>query len=426
MELNSKPNRQAPLPRRTRLPLTIIGVVAAAFNFPVSLWLAVSHLATTPHQHVADPIILPPQGPPSSTSNELNNEYAARRHSLHAESDAGHLVAPTDEAHIATVIPQPTASDTQPTLIRETDNSSPVALPRPRNLSLVYIGDSISRHHYFSLAYFLRHGQWYNPRQEQLLFQHKAFESIYNYINYTNQLLTPFEVCDCFHDQTLAKDKEMWSSNRYFHDAERNNTLVYIQALGTLLPMRGRLDSGAVLQDFDRLRGIPSLSPMIDQNPKSTNHNNNSETKVLWEWQDWSDLVRHVVAPIKADAVVLNAGLWGSEFLGSNENIRALVDALETSGIKRWFWRTTSYKRGGGLDAATAAVDRKVCERLPCLDLSWSKHVRWLYHSDPIHFWEPFYRISNEQTLKTLGALPRDYVALSRQTILKRIRKSSQ
>ena len=255
----------------------------------------------------------------------------------------------------------------------------------------------------------------------------KLFDSLKDYINFTNQLLTPHEVCDCFHDRRLAQDKEMWSSNRYFYDAEYNNTLVYIQALGTSRPMRGRLESGSVFQNFDNLQGIPSSTVMANRSENVTaNTPSENETSVSWEWEEWSDLIRHVVAPIKPDSVVMNAGLWQNNFLDNKEAIKNLEDALEESEIKRWFWRTTSYKQGGHSRQSNIDTDAKMCGRLPCIDLSWSKRVKWTYHSDPVHFWEPFYRISNEQTLRALGALPEEYVSLSRETIMKPIRNSEK
>jgi hypothetical protein len=35
--------------------------------------------------------------------------------------------------------------------------------PRPRNLRLAFLGDSVTRYQYLSLAYFLRWGRWFDP-----------------------------------------------------------------------------------------------------------------------------------------------------------------------------------------------------------------------------------------------------------------------
>lgn len=65
---------------------------------------------------------------------------------------------------------------------------------RPTGLRLVMIGDSITRYQYLSLAYFLRHGRWFDPNKTQAhLVNEKSFLGWDNFYQATTNLLSPLE-----------------------------------------------------------------------------------------------------------------------------------------------------------------------------------------------------------------------------------------
>lgn len=123
-----------------------------------------------------------------------------------------------------------------------TDDQDPLTLAnldlirtRPRNLRIVFVGDSITRYQYLSLAYFLRFGRWFDPSvfPNNLVNAH-SFHHDYHpdedwneFFMQSNRMLQPMELCDC-----VRKDNTVAIERRYFYDTERNNQLVYINISG--------------------------------------------------------------------------------------------------------------------------------------------------------------------------------------------------
>jgi len=108
--------------------------------------------------------------------------------------------------------------------------------PRPRNLTLIMIGDSLMRYQYLSLAYFLRFGRWYDTQASTTVsyllhsnsWRHPRYptDTWNEYFLQSNRLLQPMEVCDCFRNRAIILER------RYFYDKERNNKLVFLKLNG--------------------------------------------------------------------------------------------------------------------------------------------------------------------------------------------------
>lgn len=150
--------------------------------------------------------------------------------------------------------------------------------PRPRNLRLVFIGDSLMRYQYISLAYFLKHGMWldYNfqardaeaknlVQNNNLMNSHSFHHPLHpdqdwnEFFWQSTRALYPFEACDCYrhvdsHRNTdrsngFAVDALVTSNiileRRYFHEPSRNNTIVYINLNGNESTAVTTVDTGA-------------------------------------------------------------------------------------------------------------------------------------------------------------------------------------
>ena len=345
-----------------------------------------------------------------------------------------------------------------------TDNSRLEQPPRPQHLRLVFLGDSITRYQYLSLAYFLTKGAWYthemdrrqpNASQEphanyNLMQAHslhdpkQPLEDWNRFFEYSNRILWPHEICDC----ERKADHSVAVERRYFWDKELDNKLVYInlnghEGTGSRSGIYGRLDPTLVFEKFDEL---VELHPRVTSQQRADTEllrpfERSSESREIpyqdsryqlpsnrsvalqdWEVLSWGDVVRQHLSPMRLGdrgnvPVLLNAGLHRHEFPGATQELIVALNETKMFGI----WKTTSYGQDElRNDSATLRpTDEAMCSLLSqCLDLSWTSHIHPSLFSDRLHFLEPVYRLLNEELLHMLNALPSGYTMLDRNIIL--------
>ena len=280
----------------------------------------------------------------------------------------------------------------------------------PRNLNIAFLGDSVTRYLYVSLAYFLTTGTWIHPDWSRLPYNpttaglFPAGDRYNAYFEYANQLLGQNEFCDC--------NRGAFESH-YFYEPNRNNRLAMFMRGGTvphIAPFLGRVKSSTVWKNFTNLQGIPF--GFQDDRP----------TPEAWQHYDWVDFIRQELGTMdpRPDMVVLNAGLWKST--GFDEAYAHNVSqALQDIGIRpeHAFWRTTTYIIPNHIAGNTTQhafvgnreVDERMCRILggTCIDMEFTSQWHRDQFSDYRHFFEPGNRIMNEEILQTLGVLPRGY-----------------
>ena len=288
--------------------------------------------------------------------------------------------------------------------------------PRPRNLRLVLVGDSVTRYQYLSLAYFLKYGSWWNPHQRSPNFvyapsyhhpQHTDLDwAEYNF--QTNRLLYPMELCDCQRKDNFILER------RYFWDPIRNNTLVYMHLNGkeTTAPRRGYFGSFAPSQVFGNWsKRLPEAEPKRAFRLKR---------HIAWEHDSWMDVVRFHVGALglgNGIPVVLNAGLHPHDLTP-----RDLQQVQNDTGL-RILWKTTTYRKREMADLyyngtlslerqGITAVDNAMCHQFECFNVTWTSQLRHSQFLDQLHFAEPVYRIMNEQLLMQLQLWPTGYAPL--------------
>jgi hypothetical protein len=270
-----------------------------------------------------------------------------------------------------------------------------IADARPTGLRLVLIGDSITRYQYLSLAFFLRHGKWFDPKQkphlvDQNSYIRKAFKDpgwAY-FFRETNRLLSPMEKCDCFRERwpNIKYVDRHVMENRYFHDPERNNTLTYLQAYGnTISVLHGRIS------------------------PEEALHNDWTEfahVNSTWQWQysDWGDALERYVTRLKATHVMMNAGMWPNDFYKNKQARDSIVRALKKTGLVG-IWRGNTYLVSHEMQPSCAMADGAMTNLFGdnVLNVSWSRELQQKYFWDSKHFREPVYRVMNEELLEMVG-----------------------
>jgi hypothetical protein len=102
------------------------------------------------------------------------------------------------------------------------------SLPHISGLRVAFVGDSLTRYMYLSLAAYLRRGRWVGEKDVPNILEGKQFPAWNPFYNYTNNYLQPYEQCDCFRLQGKAHF-EMAIENRYFADPVGDNALYFFQ-----------------------------------------------------------------------------------------------------------------------------------------------------------------------------------------------------
>jgi hypothetical protein len=100
--------------------------------------------------------------------------------------------------------------------------------PRPRDLRVAFVGDSITRYQYMSLSYYLRFGRWLRNDVKPNILQEKHFGDWNEYFNYSKFALAPNEQCDCYREDGAPIRFKRTYENRYFSDPERNNYVTFL------------------------------------------------------------------------------------------------------------------------------------------------------------------------------------------------------
>jgi len=324
---------------------------------------------------------------------------------------------------------------------------------RPRNLRLVFLGDSVTRYQYLSLVYFLRHGRWFDHRvseRNNLVHAHSFHHPLHPHEDWnefflqSNRMLYPMEVCDCLR----SWDGEVLVERRYFYDRDHNNMAVYVNMNGNERNRGrgyyGRLKPEGIFgSDFDRLVGLPfGMSANDLEDPML------ASSSEYWEFSTWGDLIREHIGRLNLDYyddvganaglrkpfaqqfykphVLLNAGLHPHDFLDplAEEDIRLALLEAHLPGT----WKTTTFTREEVVayqtcnqDPELRMSDYNMCETLGgCFNVSWTVEMKAeeLYY-DNLHFSEPVYRILNEEFLEQLGLLPKSYRKFNRSEVLR-------
>lgn len=302
----------------------------------------------------------------------------------------------------------------------ETSGRATANTSRPRGLRLVMIGDSLTRYTYLSLVYFLKWGSWYEPqRTTPHLVQSSSFDNLWHNQTWgehswqTNRMLYPLELCDCYRKLPGRLQVNKVVNNRYFYDPELDNFVVYLDAKGHKGSLHGRIAasnvSSLLKQQFTLQQSGQLLSPPFDY----------LKRPFAWVYTSWSEAIDEYVNHLspRPTHVVLNAGLWPNNFLYQPNLVDDIIKALSpaTKGI----WKTTSYGKGGTvLYPSIPETDQTMCSKLnDCWNLSWTKRVADRWYWDDKHFYEPAYRVMNEDFLHQMGVLPPNYQPLDRSIL---------
>lgn len=326
---------------------------------------------------------------------------------------------------------------------------------RPRDLQIVFIGDSLMRYQYLSLAYFLRYGRWLEPATSEapdhLVNAHSFHHPLHPHQDWnefflrSNRLLYPMEACDCLRSVNVSA---LEMERRYFYDPERNNRLAYINLFGHETHgswgVYGRFPipkGGIFTPDFVKrwVRPAPvgfykGLSK--DEQDRLTVDTLKQSHDLAWEYGSWGDVIRYHVGKLgfsslanSTPVVLLNAGLHDNLFLRNATLRRDVRSALKEVGMKG-VWKTTTFSKqdveSPNVDSPylqdRIETDKAMCKSLhqSCFNISWTRQISPSLFLDNFHVLEPVYRILNEELLVQFvpHALQADYNGVDRRAVL--------
>jgi hypothetical protein len=248
--------------------------------------------------------------------------------------------------------------------------------PRPRNLRLVFMGDSITRYQYVALAYFLKTGQWLTEGISPHPLHFPQFGGSRNkYFRASNSMLFPEEHCDCIM-QVRDNFTFGYSENRYFSDPERGNYVAFISRFG-FRPTSGHWQpESAFNETAEKLDVLNYAHPGV--------------IPYEWVFRSWHETITHHIAKLipKPDFVVFNAGIHLNDMWKPRVHY-SLLKATKAAAIIP-IYKTTTYSQTAKRGASNqhSSHEKLLCGTAApyCLDLSWTGDIDGpLYYFDNWH-----------------------------------------
>ena len=272
------------------------------------------------------------------------------------------------------------------------DGTSSLSFLTDKPLRIAFVGDSLSRYMYLSLAYYLKFGVW-APRGHQLLEKVKDTSANHwnDWLNYTNGILKPQETCDCYRYWESGFQWKNHCENRYFRSGQ--HSLTFITKFGQY-PFHGHWNPSQVFQ---------------------RKHMNMTRRPYRWSYESWSELIETHIQHLqpKPDYIVFNQAHCKSHELRSVDVLKDIQTTLKKVGIVG-IYRTTTFRRDEMdfeefRNFKTRKHDAKVCRYFPCLNVSWTAQTPPADYVDDIHFTAPINNQMNQQLLEFLHGNPQPF-----------------
>ncbi len=271
----------------------------------------------------------------------------------------------------------------------------PSNIPIPRNLNILFMGDSLSRFQYLDLAYFLTHGSWIDPLNDSpsMVTDHD-YKSWIHFFNHTNKVLAPHEQCDCYRKTSgsIVGGKGI-IENRFFRDEHHNNTITYLQKFGDY-PFKSSWDVSDVFHPHGPMpTQLSQLQPLF--------------------WIGWVEAITDFVCKMqpKPSVFVFNQGWWTNNDLVNETLQMDIIDALRDCNIVS-VYKTTN-KGQKEVDRDLPEYESQLCDRADyCLNMTWTALVPEDHYVDRNHFLPPVYTWMNLNLLSLLSSIDSNSVQM--------------
>ena len=256
-------------------------------------------------------------------------------------------------------------------------------IPVPKNLNIVFMGDSLTRYQYIDLVYFLSHGHWVGPEDRPNMVIEKTHADWNSFYNYTNMQIQPFENCDCFRKGGRI-NHDLSVENRYFVDTKNNNRATFLQKFGGH-PFKTSWPVSEILSPHELVKHQENVS-MINK----------------WNWIDTIKNFACKMEP-KPSVFIFNSGLWPDSELSNTDMHNQTISALKNCGITS-VYKTTTATNSDSYDVPDNGRERLCTLADMCLNVSWTELVPGEKYWDGGHFIPPIYSLLNVHLLSLLAS----------------------
>lgn len=249
------------------------------------------------------------------------------------------------------------------------------------NQSIVFVGDSLLRYQYLSLAYMVHHSTYYPDESMPNILMHVTFKDWIDFYEGTNSVFGSHEHCDCFRSNN---DAESIYENRYYFNKQRNISISYIQYFGDSHESHGHWSPTDKESNHDPQYGRPDH----EFHP--------------YRWQySISDTLANIAARLnpKPSVLLLNAGHWPNKW--GEETHRNTVLALALSLFDRVIWKTTN-PRNDSMPGEYAHDEACAYPGVECMNIDWTKYLSSADYTDFVHFQPRIYTDLNIQLIHQL------------------------
>jgi hypothetical protein len=309
----------------------------------------------------------------NATVQQSVNETVTLAADLESSARAFAKVSPTPESAAAT---------DKTSLLASASSAKDAALvdddPRPRNLHLAMIGDSVSRFQYIALAHFLHYGRHVRNRDrpQKLILRPNGMNDTFYDLH--KVLLHPNEQCDCI--RTVKWNPSISVDNRYYYDPVRNNSLTFLLKYGSL-EAHGRWAPADVHES----------------------HNQSFEQGTFVWNGNWSAAFRHLdaIRP-RPNYVVFNAGHHPNRMYDSaiQDDITRTLQELHMLGIYKY----TTCSKGNRRSQQHTTHEDAMCARMEhrCIEYNWTCSLDPSNYYDKFHLRPDMNQRMNEELLAYL------------------------
>jgi hypothetical protein len=263
-----------------------------------------------------------------------------------------------------------------------------------RNKRVTFIGDSVTRYQYLSLAYALHTGVFPNISIGPYLVEEHSYSSWLTFFQATAKLISPFEICDCYRpvNVSLKLVQDYSTENRFYFNNRENVSLIFLWHF-----------------DFIGYQGH-WWGPETDQNhvqfpiesftPNSWKVGALAFPGIFHKLKDFysrnPDAALNVATPW---IVIMNVGHHFHEFATEPWQMQYIVNSSKTNGVSSFIWKTTTFAKNHPLAADSYYNhDKIICKMsdVVCFDTSWTHDINasalmW----DNYHFKIPVYNALN-------------------------------
>eukprot|EP00981_Chlorochromonas_danica_P007289 scaffold1636_cov165-Ochromonas_danica.AAC.13 len=200
-----------------------------------------------------------------------------------------------------------------------------------RNKRIAFIGDSLTRYQYLSLAWFLSSGQWLEDPGLTPLTHEKRWPDWSSFFHSSNMRMGCHEILDAC--RAIGEIQEI-RENRYFYHFGLNLSI----SMNLYLPYK--TNKMMLNMDFPTVKDFNSRCMFSAHGMKYSNRYFN-EVNYSSSFESIQSFITGWIAPVQPDYLVFNHGFWSPEMVYEPSYLPSVMQAARNAS-KHVIWKTTT------------------------------------------------------------------------------------